>query len=980
MFLSSCCRGVLTLTGASRLSLLLLVVFSFPMGAGAYNYFTSTESFRVYLRDYSEKNGDYFRYNTLQHASEDKGTVIIEHQGPFTDPDYYIEVWGGVLTLGSDKYSDRMSFPNGGTIKVHWKAGTEFCLSDVAIYEPAKENPNDVLDYTSTCFYPYGVDKSGEYTVTVPAGTVIKEKRYFFFAWIETVMGLDFNLGVPEEVALKSENGEPKEKYNIYSGKSQKIATIGYFQDYYENNWFSSFSPFDFHIIDSNLPEDAITEFRYRYRSNTTSLSDGTNWSEWSEWQNTMPSATEVGKYDVEWYVYTNRCGYYGKPGADDPSSFTSYIRRNVTDYKNPQVLSLMYNTQPQDLVSPGTTSQGTYMYSVDEEGIWTDVVPQKTDAGTYTVKYYIKGDAEHFYVDKGSQASPLGTLTVTISPLDLATTAMEVSDNVFVFDGQPHRAIVTVKCGPYTISPDYYSVTYREHGNADDAAEPNKTLFGDYDITITAVDGSENYVGTQTSTTLLSIGKFDLANALASIGGQPYTGSQITPTVTSVTMNDNSLTPISPDNYEISYGPNINAGTGAGTVMLTAKAESANYKGTLVIPFDIQRRKVTVTAKPQTISYNSDGEFHSSGTAYVTLALDPSYTDGFSLATLGHALKSAVLTCTDTDKGVGSYNTIYPANAKIYDGDGSGSNDVTANYEITYAAGTLTITAKDFANSVGDLSISGIEAEYAHTGSAIEPPLLKVRDKGKLLTNGPTGDYQVSYSNNTAVGTATMTITFNSGGNYTYTGGSLQQTFDIYYAVDAYERTGDANYYRTYYNNSEDLEIRDASKFGVYKGTISTDKTKVVLTDAGTVIPKQTAVMLVGTETPIKLYKAADLTAADDFTGNILLGGGTHSAELTGSERYYIFNGDAFIWAISGAMDANKAYIDGSESGQRLMTRSLSIGFSDSQTTGLDAIEGGSEMEEVWYDLQGRRLDSKPTKAGLYIRNGRKVVVKDKQ
>ena len=33
------------------------------------------------------------------------------------------------------------------------------------------------------------------------------------------------------------------------------------------------------------------------------------------------------------------------------------------------------------------------------------------------------------------------------------------------------------------------------------------------------------------------------------------------------------------------------------------------------------------------------------------------------------------------------------------------------------------------------------------------------------------------------------------------------------------------------------------------------------------------------------------------------------------------------------------------------------------------------NEVEEVWYDLDGRRLGSKPTKRGIYMKNGKKVL-----
>jgi len=51
--------------------------------------------------------------------------------------------------------------------------------------------------------------------------------------------------------------------------------------------------------------------------------------------------------------------------------------------------------------------------------------------------------------------------------------------------------------------------------------------------------------------------------------------------------------------------------------------------------------------------------------------------------------------------------------------------------------------------------------------------------------------------------------------------------------------------------------------------------------------------------------------------------------------------------------------------------------GLNGDGTTGIHSIENGKlEMEnDVYYNLQGQRVD-KPTK-GLYIKNGRKVVIK---
>ncbi len=58
-----------------------------------------------------------------------------------------------------------------------------------------------------------------------------------------------------------------------------------------------------------------------------------------------------------------------------------------------------------------------------------------------------------------------------------------------------------------------------------------------------------------------------------------------------------------------------------------------------------------------------------------------------------------------------------------------------------------------------------------------------------------------------------------------------------------------------------------------------------------------------------------------------------------------------------------------------------FSIDFGDGETTGIISIENGQltidNSAGGWYSLDGRRLDSKPTKKGVYINNGKKTVIK---
>ena len=45
--------------------------------------------------------------------------------------------------------------------------------------------------------------------------------------------------------------------------------------------------------------------------------------------------------------------------------------------------------------------------------------------------------------------------------------------------------------------------------------------------------------------------------------------------------------------------------------------------------------------------------------------------------------------------------------------------------------------------------------------------------------------------------------------------------------------------------------------------------------------------------------------------------------------------------------------------------------------TTGINAIEDVDQSNDSWFDLNGRRLQGKPTQKGVYIKNGKKLILK---
>jgi hypothetical protein len=51
-------------------------------------------------------------------------------------------------------------------------------------------------------------------------------------------------------------------------------------------------------------------------------------------------------------------------------------------------------------------------------------------------------------------------------------------------------------------------------------------------------------------------------------------------------------------------------------------------------------------------------------------------------------------------------------------------------------------------------------------------------------------------------------------------------------------------------------------------------------------------------------------------------------------------------------------------------------MNLGDDETTGITTTNYTNKTD-AWYDLQGRRFSGKPTAKGLYINNGKKVVIK---
>ena len=111
-------------------------------------------------------------------------------------------------------------------------------------------------------------------------------------------------------------------------------------------------------------------------------------------------------------------------------------------------------------------------------------------------------------------------------------------------------------------------------------------------------------------------------------------------------------------------------------------------------------------------------------------------------------------------------------------------------------------------------------------------------------------------------------------------------------------------------------------------------------------------------------------LTVAPEFQGTLTA---TTIAASTDAQTNYALNGKQFVW-VKNAIEVgpNKAWLSVNTG---VPSARITIVF-DSEATGIRTTDCTDYTDSVWYDLNGRKVAA-PTKKGIYIMNGRKVVVK---
>jgi hypothetical protein len=190
-------------------------------------------------------------------------------------------------------------------------------------------------------------------------------------------------------------------------------------------------------------------------------------------------------------------------------------------------------------------------------------------------------------------------------------------------------------------------------------------------------------------------------------------------------------------------------------------------------------------------------------------------------------------------------------------------------------------------------------------------------------------------------------------------------------------------NYWTTFYCGSVGFSIDAEENACAYTATVSGET--ITLHKLGKVIPKNTAVIIVGSDESISMT-VSEAIAEYEVEGNHLHGVDVATAlddvkSTYGADAILVLSNKnqhfGFHELATTNVPARKAFL--ALNGETAKAREFTMVFDDA--TGIHSIDNGQLImdneADAWYSLDGRRLSGKPTQKGLYIHNGRKEELK---
>ena len=474
--------------------------------------------------------------------------------------------------------------------------------------------------------------------------------------------------------------------------------------------------------------------------------------------------------YEVDGYTDTSYAGIklVKKDGFDVTAptfdsvnyGYTSVSAKGISIYNRGttdlQVKSVTVD-EPTKFTVIGTT-QPTIASKATDNTSFTIKPVDGLEAGTHTATITVTDMSDKIYT---------ATVTFNVGAKNLPDLGIGIEGTITY--GEDYAP--TIIGAPELGVGDYEFKYAKKVGESYQDVDDKPTSIGSYKVTINVTN--RNYSASDVSVFYEIVAK-TITPTIENISDQTYTGSEIKPTVV---VKDGSTTLIEGTDYEVTYSNNINAGTATATI---SKVADSNYTfSNKEVKFTIKKAQLEkVTLRTDEIIYNGLGSFP---------AMD----------NYNRSLQELSGTLGATD--VGDYTTTVSL------------KDI-ANYEwVDGTTGNLTLNWKIIQATITDASVTLPQATYRVTGSAITPEPTVVVNGRTLIKDT---DYTVSYTDNTNIGTATVTVT----GKNNYKGTGIA-TFEI---ADKEVLTISG------LNNNEEFTYDGTSKTPTGNLTITDDKVNV--------------------------------------------------------------------------------------------------------------------------------------------------------
>jgi hypothetical protein len=627
---------------------------------------------------------------------------------------------------------------------------------------------------------------------------------------------------------------------------------------------------------------------------------------------------------------------------------------------------NLIYNGSAQALVNAGNTDFGTLLYSLDGQNYSADI-PTGTDAGTYTIYYKVEGSDNW-------NAVAAQTIEATIAP-GLYTVSFDANGG----SGDAMESMQLTYDGDWAMLPacTYTAPDGKAFKNWNTAADGTGTTYDDKDWVRNLTDEPNGTV------VLYAQWGKDIATCTATVPDQTMDGysyifykfesanndAELAATL-GIEVKDGNRVLLLGTDYE--FGQVVYASTGEGMpenvgdeCLLEIKSKG-DYAGSLWAPFIITVADNGGTWGQLTWAFHA-GTLTISGTGAMDAASNYS---GYPWLTVASYIKAITIgegvTTIASEAFAGTSQVNYYSNVLSVSlpstletiGDEAfaycTSLTVTIPTGVTIGAnafnqvGCVAASLQDAGDNAGiiDLMADAMSANVTLSGRT----LYKDGSWNTLCLPFDVSADQIAANANFA-GAALMTMDVTEKNGFDATDGTLYLWFKTATTIEAgvpylvkWEKAAD------YEGNEANYDISNPVFEGV---TISNSTAQAVESSTEGL----ETVQMVGTYSPVS---------------------------VTANDKSILFLGDAntlYYSTVDRQIRSCRAYfsvpyINGHAEAK---ARAFALSFDGEETTGILEVSANYNgvTDEAWYSLDGVRLSGKPTQSGMYIKKGKKILVK---